>query len=113
MRRRRRKIVGMGSIQTGSGEDLRTSVMRDITQIRLQLLANGYVPILNRGKVPALTGWQTITIGEETVRSWDRSTHPSTGLRAERGMAIIDVDVARADLVNDWARRIEADGIMP
>jgi hypothetical protein len=67
--------------------------MKERTKLRLKLLANGYVPLLNHGKVTRLDGWPDLEVTEELIRSWDRSRHASTGIRIEGGLGVVDVDV--------------------
>ena len=78
------------------------------TDIRLQLLANGYAIIPNRGKIPVLVGWnepdyvtKQLTdnakgIGGGAGRRAGKtrfSKAVSTGIRIENGLGVIDVDV--------------------
>src|SRR4051794_36456128 len=74
-----------------------------LTALRLQLLANGYVPIPNRDKVPGFKGWSRITVNEATIRSWKGSRalrRLATGLRVESELCVIDVDSNDPRLAN-------------
>jgi hypothetical protein len=64
------------------------------TLIRRRLLANGYTPLANKGKVPIPSGWQKLRIDEEKIAEWDRmAIHPTTGVRLESGLAVADFDI--------------------
>jgi hypothetical protein len=72
--------------------------MSSMHEIRLRMLRNGYVPLLNRGKRPAHRGWQNMRVDEATIMEWEHSTLPTTGVRVEGGLAVIDIDVTIGDL---------------
>jgi hypothetical protein len=74
------------------------------TAFRLAMLANGYQPLLNDCKRPIEKGWPSKTVDEAEVRSWDRSALTSTGLKVDSDLAVIDVDVSEADLVDKLAK---------
>jgi hypothetical protein len=75
--------------------------------LRVQLLANGYKILPNRGKIPALAGWNTpeYVIKElmdgpkgtaaKRVASWAKRfpDAPSTGLLVVSGLVVIDLDI--------------------
>lgn len=65
------------------------------TDIRLQALANGYIPLPNRDKRCFLKKWPTVKPDERTVRLWGRRDQrwPATGLRVENGLCVIDLDI--------------------
>lgn len=70
----------------------------DIETLRLTLLQNGYAPIRNRDKRTFMKNWPSVEIDEAEIRSWTRQTRDrATGLRVERGLAVIDIDVDDAD----------------
>ena len=83
------------------------------TEVRKQLLARGYKILPNRGKVPAILGWNTpeyivreLTSGPKgtvvnRVARWERRfpDAQSTGVRVEDGLVAIDIDVDDADIV--------------
>ena len=77
--------------------------MRACTQFRLAMLANGFQPLLNDCKRPIEKGWSRKIVDEAEVLSWDRSALESTGLRLDGDLAVIDVDVSDAALVNAMA----------
>lgn len=66
-----------------------------ITQLRLQLLANGYTPIRNRDKRTFMKGWPQAVVDEGEIARWDRrfSRDKATGIRVEDGLAVIDFDI--------------------
>lgn len=63
--------------------------------LRLKLLANGYVPTPNLGKMPLLKGWPTVKVDETVIASWSRRHKrlPDTGIRLEDDLCVIDLDV--------------------
>ena len=77
--------------------------MQERTAFRLAMLANGYQPLLNDCKKAIETGWPTRAVDEAEVRSWDRSALASTGLKLDGDLAVIDVDVKDAGLVDALA----------
>ena len=76
-----------------------------LTQLRTQLLALGYEPIPNVGKVPALSGWNAPDYlkreltkygnAHEIIHSWERRFPQalSTGVRLTRRLGSIDADI--------------------
>ena len=85
--------------------------MHPRTRFRLDMLANGYQPLLNDCKKAIEIGWPTRRVDEAEVLSWDRSALKSTGLRIDGDLAVIDVDVSEAALVEELAGA--ADKICP
>lgn len=77
--------------------------MDTITELRKQLLANGYSPIRNRDKRTFMQGWPTVEITETEIDSWARKhkRDKATGLRIEDGLCAIDFDI------NDKAAMVE------
>ena len=66
------------------------------TQTRLALLANGYSPLANRDKRTFMKGWPTLEITPSVIREWETGRHRrdvATGVRQERGLVMIDVDI--------------------
>lgn len=79
----------------------------DVTALRLRLLANGYSPIRNRDKATYLKDWPQLEITEEVIQSWDRNRRDqATGIRVERGLAAIDIDINDQDMVDALANAI-------
>lgn len=78
----------------------------NVETLRLQLLANGYTPIRNRDKRTFMKNWPNEEITPDVIRSWTRrnSRDTATGLRVERGLAVIDLDIndgpAMAEIAN-------------
>jgi hypothetical protein len=77
--------------------------MQARTAFRLAMLANGFQPLLNDCKRSIEKGWPTKIVDEAEVRSWDRSALTSTGLKLDGDLAVIDVDVSEAALVEALA----------
>jgi hypothetical protein len=73
--------------------------MQQRTAFRLAMLRNGFQPLLTNCKRPVEKGWPKRAVDEAEVLSWDRSALASTGLKLDGDLAVIDVDVADADLV--------------
>ena len=84
-----------GSVQAASGAGL----MQERTAFRLAMLANGYWPLLNDCKKAIEQGWPKRRPDEAEILSWDRSALLSTGLKLDGDLAVIDVDVSEAALV--------------
>jgi len=78
------------------------------TRFRLDMLKNGFQPLLTECKRPIEKGWPRKTVDEAEVLSWDRSALASTGMKIDGDLAVIDVDVTEADLVTALARKIDA-----
>jgi hypothetical protein len=69
------------------------------TRFRLDMLRNGFQPLLNDCKRSIETGWPTRIVDEAEVLAWDRSALTSTGLKLDGDLAVVDVDVKDAGLV--------------
>jgi hypothetical protein len=82
--------------------------MQARTAFRLAMLKNGFQPLLNDCKRPIEKGWPKRTVDEAKVRSWDRSALASTGLKLDGDLAVIDVDVTDAKLVEALADALDA-----
>jgi hypothetical protein len=82
--------------------------MQARTRFRLDMLANGFQPLLNDCKRAIETGWPKRTVDEADVLSWDRSALASTGLKLDGDLAVIDVDVKDAGLVGNLAAALDA-----
>jgi hypothetical protein len=84
-------------------------VTRDeIFELRRALLANGYTPIPNVGKMTFLKGWPTVEVTEATLDEWRRrhSRWQDTGLRVQDGLAVIDLDIDH-EVADDIADALE------
>ena len=77
--------------------------MQARTAFRLAMLKNGFQPLLNDCKRPIEKGWPKQIVDEAEVQSWDRSAFVSTGMKIDDDLAVIDVDVADASLVEALA----------
>src|SRR5262245_61112838 len=69
--------------------------MREVTERRRAMLANGYVPlpVRTRDKATSLRGWPTIEVDDDLVRLWETDSNAeSTGARCGK-LVILDVDV--------------------
>ena len=81
--------------------------MQARTAFRLAMLANGYQPLLNDCKKAIEKGWPARVVDEAEVLSWDRSALTSTGLKLDGDLAVIDVDVSEAALVETLAGALD------
>ena len=77
--------------------------MQERTAFRLAMLANGFQPLLNDCKRPIEKGWPKRRVDEAEILSWDRSALLSTGMKLDGDLAVIDVDVKDAGLVDALA----------
>lgn len=79
------------------------------TEIRKQLLANGYTPLPNLDKRCVLPDWPRVAVTDQTVDKWARMRrYAATGVRVENGLAVIDIDVndaAMTTAISDWIVR--------
>ena len=82
--------------------------MQARTAYRLAMLANGFQPLLNDCKRSIEKGWPTKIVDEAEVLSWDRSALTSTGLKLDGDLAVIDVDVSEAALVEALASALDS-----
>jgi hypothetical protein len=81
--------------------------MQERTAFRLAMLANGFQPLLNECKRSIEKGWPRKIVDEAEVLSWDRSALASTGLKLDGDLAVIDVDVQDAGLVDALAGALD------
>ena len=81
--------------------------MQERTAFRLAMLANGYWPLLNDCKKAIERGWPKRRPDEAEILSWDRSALLSTGLKLDGDLAVIDVDVSEAALVEALAGALD------
>ena len=77
--------------------------MQARTAFRLAMLENGFQPLLNDCKRSIEKGWPQRIVDAAEVLSWDRSALASTGLKIDGDLAVVDVDVADASLVETLA----------
>ena len=82
--------------------------MHTRTAFRLAMLRNGFQPLLNDCKRSIEKGWAKRIVDEAEVLSWDRSALTSTGLKLDGDLAVIDVDVQEAGLVDSLADALDA-----
>jgi hypothetical protein len=82
--------------------------MQACTQFRLDMLANGFQPVLTDCKRAIETGWPKRIVDEADVLSWDRSALASTGLKLDGDLGVVDVDVQDAELVGALATALDA-----
>src|SRR5262249_33038782 len=93
-----------GGVPAASG----ARVMHARTAYRLAMLANGFQPLLNDCKRSIEKGWPRKIVDEAEVLAWDRSALTSTGLRLDGDLAVIDVDVSEAAMVEALAGALDS-----
>src|SRR5262249_51741515 len=81
--------------------------MQPRTTFRLAMLKNGYWPLLNDCKQPIEKNWQKKHPDRAEVLSWDRSAFTSTGMKIDSDLAVIDVDVREAALIDALAGALD------
>lgn len=82
--------------------------MNTTTELRLQLLENGYSPIRNRDKRTFMPGWPDVEITPEEIDRWGRrfKRDTATGLRVENGLAVLDFDINDKEAMDLIADRV-------
>ncbi len=71
------------------------------TNIRRALLANGYTPLANKDKMCILKGWPDLFVDAAQIDVWSGQLKwRATGVRIERALVAIDLDVNDADSIN-------------
>jgi hypothetical protein len=81
--------------------------MQERTRYRLDVLDNGYWPLLNDCKRPIEKGWQKKRPDKAEVLSWDRSTFASTGMKIDGDLAVIDADIREPALIDALAKALD------
>lgn len=67
---------------------------QDVENMRLAMLANGYTPLPNEGKICRLKGWPTVGVSSRTINSWTCiKSLPDTGVRIENKVGVLDLDI--------------------
>jgi hypothetical protein len=85
--------------------------MQERTAFRLDMFKNGFSPRLNKykraiGDKPNGGGWQNQHVDEAVILSWDRCALLTTGMMIDGDLAVIDVDVTDASLVETLANAL-------
>src|SRR5262245_60496473 len=81
--------------------------MQERTIFRLAMHDNGYWPVLNDCKRAKLSGWQKRRPDRDEISSWDRSAHPSTGMKIDGDLAVIDADIREKALIDALADALD------
>lgn len=88
----------------------RETEVRTQTEVRRRLLANGYTPLANKDKMCILHAWPSLIVDEAQIVTWSNQMKwRATGVRIERGLVAIDLDVNDADAVNAIANALPND----
>lgn len=70
------------------------------TAFRRALLAGGYVPLANKDKQCVLPGWPGLAVDEAMIDGWAGAWRwRATGVRLDRGLVMIDLDVNDAAMI--------------
>ena len=81
--------------------------MQAHTLYRLNVLDNGYWPLLNDCKRPIGENWQRKRPDRAEVLAWDRSAFTSTGMKIDGDLAVIDADIREPTLIDALARALD------
>lgn len=89
--------------------DFRSKNAQTQTDIRLKLLANGFVPTPNHDKRCFFPGWNKFKPDQELIKSWSNILgYQATGIRIQDGLCAIDLDIDDRKIVDSiWSRAIE------
>ena len=88
----------------------RQTEIRAQTDVRHQMLTNGYTPLANKDKMCILRDWPSLVVDEAQIDLWSTQMKwRATGVRIERGLVAIDVDVNDADAVDALIDALPAD----
>lgn len=80
------------------------------TALRRQMLANGYTPLANKDKMCILRDWPNLPVDEAQIDVWaDQLKWRATGVRIERGLVAIDLDVNDDAAINAIIDALPAD----
>ena len=80
------------------------------TDIRRALLANGYTPLANKDKMCILKGWPSLHVDDAQIDVWSGQLKwRATGVRIERGLVAVDLDVNDAVAINAIIDALPAD----
>ena len=75
---------------------------------RLQLLANGYVPVPCNGKVPVITNWQNGRPSEGEIGQWKEFCKGATNTGVTTAYTpTVDIDVTNVDIADDIQTTVE------
>src|SRR6476660_4295737 len=75
---------------------------------RLQLLANGYVPVPCNGKVPVLSNWQNGKPEESEIKDWSRFCKNATNTGVTTAYTpTVDIDVLDTAIADEIQTTIE------
>jgi hypothetical protein len=75
---------------------------------RLQLLANGYVPVPCNGKVPTITAWQNGMPSVDEIRQWTKHCKNATNTGITTAyVPTCDIDVTNVDIADEIQTMIE------
>lgn len=91
----------MARNETGTQPLSRKARVEAQTEIRRQLLANGYVPLANKDKMCVLPRWNMLEVDEAKIDDWSDSLKwQATGVRVQDGLVALDFDVDDAEALD-------------
>jgi hypothetical protein len=80
----------------------------DHDALRRQLFANGYTPLPSYGKVVGVSKWSRLDVTEEVLADWaDREGFPTTGVRVDGDLLVLDFDIDCKKVLRQIDKRIE------
>jgi hypothetical protein len=80
------------------------------TALRRQMLANGYTPLANKDKMCILHAWPSLAVDGAQIDVWSSQLKwRATGVRIERGLVAIDLDVNDDDAIDAIIHALPAD----
>ena len=80
------------------------------TEVRRALLANGYTPLANKDKGCILKGWPNIVVDDAQIDVWaEQYRWRATGVRIERGLVAIDLDINDSAVIDSIVNALPAD----
>ena len=78
------------------------------TELRRQLLAQGYTPLPSVGKQCKVFKWSRLEVSEEVIDDWsDRQGFVTTGVRVDDDLLVLDFDIDDAKVLRKIDKRIE------
>lgn len=88
----------------------RDQEIRQQTALRRAMLRNGYTPLANKDKGCILKGWPNLAVDEYQIDVWsDQLRWRATGVRIERGLVAIDLDVNDSAVIDGIVNALPAD----
>lgn len=88
----------------------REAELRAQTELRRRMLARGYTPLANKDKMCVLKDWPHLPVDEAQIDTWSNQMKwRATGVRIERGLVAIDLDINDTAAINAIIDALPAD----